>query len=79
MGLRNLAWPEYVSPNPSGIARFGRFLHWISVPPAILFSGTGLYAAMTVSEPNPSYYLLALVGLPILLAGRGARYILSNE
>jgi hypothetical protein len=76
----SILWPSRIDPNPNGINRFGRFLHWTaSLITACI--GVGAIFGATYSEVDArGYWWWALVPMAIVyLLGRAARYVVSGE
>lgn len=76
-------WPNKKAETNSFIIRLGRVLHWFAVVAAVYGMMFGWVAGYTEAGDRASVFNGLVFGLtmaiPILLAGRGARYLLSGE
>ncbi|GAM97571.1 hypothetical protein U91I_01197 [alpha proteobacterium U9-1i] len=77
--LRNFIWPVSLKAEPSGVARFGRVLHWLFALMALAFVVGGAYTLLVASDAGLGLGLIAFGGGGCLLIGRGLRYIFSGE
>ncbi len=70
-------WPTDPDPDPSGVARFGRVVHWLLTAGAALFVW-GLIDDR-LNNSGGDWQLFAIFAAIFFVAGRAARYILSGE
>ena len=70
----NFLWPTSLKTEPGLLARFGRVLHWLSIPMAVLLAHVGL------SRPMSEWLTTEIWGAAATyLAGRGLRYLFAGE
>lgn len=72
LDLRNIVWPIRPKPEPNGVQRLARVLHWGFASGAL---------ACLIAIPFPGEDRLGLLGAVVGLAmfGRVLRYIMAGE
>lgn len=78
-GIANFFWPNRIKPEPRGVARFGRVLHWLFAAGALAFVLTGLYAMLTYGNVTDSLALIFFGGGFCFFTGRALRYVFAGE
>ena len=77
--IMNFIWPTKLKEQPSGVARFGRVLHWLFALGALSFVIGGGYTMLIYGDFNSGLALIAFGGGICLLVGRALRYIFAGE
>jgi hypothetical protein len=77
--IGNFFWPATFKAQPSGVARFGRVLHWLFAMGAAAFVIGGVYTLFATYDTNTGLALIAFGGGICFLIGRALRYILAGE
>lgn len=73
-------WPKEIKPEPRGVARLGRVLHWVITAGALLVMIGCAYTYLTGEEWERQSALAGLVaGAGLFIVGRAARYIFAGE
>lgn len=79
----NWLWPKAPRKDSNIVIRAGRLTHWLFVAAAVYAMIFGWVAMYTEAGENASIYSAVVTGLimavPLLLIGRGLRYLLAGE
>jgi hypothetical protein len=70
---RNILWPTQPKPDPNGVQRLARVLHWCFAAGAVAF----VVGAIVNSGPDRTGCLAVAVGFALF--GRALRYVMAGE
>lgn len=76
-----MLWPTKIKPDPNGVARLGRVLHWgIALLGVIIISG-GLWSGFQYQDywDRMNTFAYAGFGVFVFMCGRAVRYVLAGE
>ena len=90
-GLLNFFWPTKLNPEPNGLTRFGRVLHWLAIAAAVLiilgsvpiiwyFLNHPIYEGSYGANASLRHAAVALPAAAVtVLLGRGLRHVIGGE
>lgn len=76
--MPNLIWPRTLSADVGASGLIGRSIHWLGVLLALAFLVTAMGFAVDGWSISDAVWM-AVLGVAMAMAARGARYLLARE